>query len=160
MWPFSPSVPELTPHDVGTHLHGDVKANTIEDAVAYDYIIVGGGTAGCCLASQLSEDPSVTVLLLERGNVVDTWASKVPLISSNLLRSGTQAVRWTTLPMPDIDGRMLEVLRGDALGGCSRINSMVYTCGAPGDYNLWMELGHEGWRYDDLLSYFVKSEKV
>ncbi|TFY74655.1 hypothetical protein EWM64_g9357 [Hericium alpestre] len=159
MWPFSHSVPELKPHEVGTCLHANVRASAV-DAVTYDYIIVGGGSAGCCLASRLSEDPSVTVLLLERGNVTDTWASKVPLISSDLFRSGTPAARWTTQPMPEVDGRTLEVVRGEALGGTSRVNGLVYTRGAPGDYNLWKELGHEGWGYDDLLPYFVKSEKT
>lgn len=98
------------------------------------------------------------MLLLERGNVADSWVSKVPLMSSNLFREGTQAARWETLPMPDVDNRVLEVVRGEALGGTSRVNGMVYTRGAPGDYNRWKEMGHSNWGYDDLEPYFVKSE--
>lgn len=60
--------------------------------------------------------------------------------------------------MPDVDNRVLEVVRGEALGGTSRVNGMVYTRGAPGDYNRWKEMGHSRWGYDDLEPYFVKSE--
>ena len=82
------------------------------------------------LASRLSEDPTITVLLLEQGPVADTWASRVPLISGNPYRSGTLARTWWSLPMPDADNRCLEVMRGEALGGTSRINCMYYTRGA------------------------------
>lgn len=60
--------------------------------------------------------------------------------------------------MPDVDNRVLEVVRGEALGGSSRVNGMVYTRGAPGDFNRWKEMGHSSWGYDDLELYFVKSE--
>ena len=100
----------------------------------------------------------MTVLLLERGEVADTWASRVPLISSDMNRSGTQGVRWESLPMPEVDNRVQEVVRGEGLGGTSRLNSMLYTRGAPGDYNRWKAMGHPGWGYDELLPYFVKSE--
>ncbi|KAI0753766.1 alcohol oxidase [Fomes fomentarius] len=126
----------------------------------YDYIIIGGGTAGCVLASRLSEDPSVTVLLIEQGPVDDTWASRVPLISGNMYRSGTAARMWWSLPMQDADNRYLEVMRGEALGGTSRINSCLYTRGTPGDYNRWKELGNDGWGYEDVEPYFVKSERT
>ncbi|KAG7088756.1 hypothetical protein E1B28_012722 [Marasmius oreades] len=147
MWPFEDSVPEITAQDAAKRQE-------------YDYIIVGGGTAGCCLASRLSEDPSVTVLVIELGNVADSWASKVPAISAHPHRSGSQAVRWKALPLSNVDSRVLEVVRGEALGGTSRVNAMVYTRGTPGDYNRWKEMGHPSWGYDQLEPYFVKSEKT
>ncbi|KAH9856086.1 alcohol oxidase [Lenzites betulinus] len=150
------SVPELSPQDVGTPL--PIDPTTDPETYTYDYIIVGGGTAGCVLASRLSEDPSVTVLVVEQGPVADTLKSRVPLISGNPYRRGTVAATWWARPLPELGGRSLEVMRGEALGGTSRINSLLYTRGLPGDYNRWQELGCNGWGYDDLMPYFVKSE--
>ncbi|KAI0312498.1 alcohol oxidase [Amylostereum chailletii] len=157
MWPFSQHpIPELRPQDVGTPT--PIDPHLVEEGHTYDYIIVGGGTAGCVLASRLSEDHGVTVLLIERGGVMDNWASKVPVISADLFRKHTPAARWFALPMPSVDERCLEVVRGECLGGASRVNAMVYTRGAPGDWNSWEALGNQGWGYDDLIPYFVKSE--
>ncbi|KAH9900666.1 alcohol oxidase [Cubamyces lactineus] len=150
------SVPELNPQDVGTPL--PLNPSVPAASYTYDYIIVGGGTAGCVLASRLSEDPSVSVLVIEQGPVADTWASRVPVISGDPYRSGTLASTWWALPMAQVERRSLEVMRGEALGGTSRINSLLYTRGMPGEYNRWKELGCEGWGYDDLEPYFVKSE--
>ena len=139
-----PSVPELNAPDVGSLFHPNVSADRRH---TYDYIVVGGplytrslerrlikcftgGTAGCVLASRLSEDPHVTVLLIEQGPIADTWSSRVPLISGNPYRSGTVAKTWWSLPLRDADNRYLEVMRGEALGGTSRINSLLYTRGA------------------------------
>ncbi|KAI0365825.1 alcohol oxidase [Pilatotrama ljubarskyi] len=151
-----PSVPELAPQDVGTPV--PVSPHVPAETYTYDYIIVGGGTAGSVLASRLSEDPSVSVLVIEQGPVADTWASRVPVISGNPYRDGTLATTWWSLPMPQVNGRALQVMRGEALGGTSRINSLLYTRGPPGDYNRWKELGCEGWGYDDLQPFFVRSE--
>ncbi|KAI0820493.1 alcohol oxidase [Trametes gibbosa] len=150
------SVPELSPQDVGTPLPTNPTIDP--ETYTYDYIIVGGGTAGCVLASRLSEDPSVTVLVVEQGPVADTWASRVPLISGDPYRSDTVAATWWARPMPELEGRSIEVMRGEALGGTSRINALLYTRGPPGDYNRWEELGCAGWGYSDLEPYFVKSE--
>ncbi|OSD05217.1 GMC oxidoreductase [Trametes coccinea BRFM310] len=130
------------------------------EAYTYDFVIVGGGTAGCCLASRLSEDPAVKVLLIERGPLRDDWASKVPLISSNPYAKDAPVGRWWAQPLPQADGRPLEVVCGEALGGTSSINCMLYTRGTPGDYNRWSELGNNGWGYHDLEPYFVKSENT
>lgn len=81
------------------------------------------------LASRLSEDPRVTVLLIEQGPVENSWMSRVPLISSNPFRSGTVAKTWWSLPIQGADNRYLEIMRGEALGGTSRINSLLYTRG-------------------------------
>ncbi|EIW56999.1 alcohol oxidase [Trametes versicolor FP-101664 SS1] len=153
-----PIVPELRPQDVGTPL--PINPAVPVETYTYDYIVVGGGTAGCVLASRLSEDPSVSVLLVEQGPVADTWASRIPLISGNPYRNGTLAATWWSQPMPQLDGRAIQVMRGEALGGTSRINALLYTRGPPGDYNRWKELGCDGWGYADLEPYFAKSEET
>nr|VWO94946.1 Alcohol oxidase [Ganoderma boninense] len=150
-------VPELSPKDVGARV--PVSPNLARETYTYDYIVVGGGTAGCTLASRLTEDPSVTVLLIERGPVADTWGSRVPLISANPFDKETLAHRWWSLPLEAAGDRYVEVVRGEGLGGSSRINAMLYTRGTPGDYNQWKALGNDGWGYDDLEPYFMKSEK-
>ena len=92
-------------------------------------LLLVGGTAGCVLASRLSEDSSVSVLLIEQGPIADTWASRVPTISSNLFAKDSLAAQWWSLPMPHADNRSLGVMRGEALGGTTRINQMFYTRG-------------------------------
>ncbi|TBU44839.1 FAD/NAD(P)-binding domain-containing protein [Dichomitus squalens] len=109
----------------------------------YDYIIVGGGTSGAVLASRLSEDPAVSVLVLEKGQVVDTWITRIPLLFANP----------TSKNFPMVRGEVLG-------GGGSRINGALYTRGTPYDYNRWEELGNVGWGYNDLEPYFVKSENT
>ena len=89
-----------------------------------------GGTAGCVLASRLSEDSGVKVLVIERGSVADTWASKVPMISANTFREGGHARRWFAQPLAEANDRCLEVVCGEGIGGTSRINGMLYTRGA------------------------------
>ncbi|RPD76871.1 alcohol oxidase [Lentinus tigrinus ALCF2SS1-7] len=150
--------PEVLPEEVGTPI--PVSPSIPIDTYTYDYIVVGGGTAGCVLASRLSEDGDVSVLLLEQGPVADTWASRVPLLSGNMFAKDSLAARWWSLPLKNADNRFLEIIRGEALGGTSRINGMLYTRGSPGDYNQWKALGHDGWAYSDLERYFVKSEKA
>ncbi|KAI0676305.1 GMC oxidoreductase [Trametes maxima] len=158
MWPFSSdqAFPEVALEEVGT---ADSSASpAILEEYTYDYIIVGGGTAGSCLASRLSEDPDVTVLVLERGGIADGWADRVPLISSNPYRAGAPIGRWWAQPMPEVNDRSFEVVCGETMGGTSAINCMFYTRGPAGDYNRWAELGNEGWGYCDLEPYFIKSE--
>lgn len=120
--------------------------------------MISGGTAGCTLASRLSENPEISVLVLECGPANDTWLSRNPLISSDPTRPTFGATRWKSEPMKYCDGRRSGVIRGEALGGTSRINSMIYTRGTPADYDAWASLGHSEWSYEKLLPYFVKSE--
>ncbi|KAJ7593783.1 alcohol oxidase [Mycena floridula] len=146
MWPFSSSYPAL-------------NASQVRNLTShkYDYIVVGGGTAGCCLAARLSEDPAVKVLLVERGSVSDDWVSQVPLLSSNFFRHGAPVARWKVAPLPFAPDRVLHAVTGQGLGGASLINGAVYTRGI-GDYNKWT--AYPGWTYDQLEPYFIKSEQT
>ncbi|KAH9938978.1 alcohol oxidase [Epithele typhae] len=156
---MAPSVSEHTPREVGTPLPVDPQVRP--ETYTYDYIIVGGGTAGCVVASRLSEDQKVSVLVIEQGPVDDSWLSRVPLASGNIYEGEhPMALRWWSEPLRHANNRFLEIFQGKALGGASRVSGMLYTRGTPGDYNRWKELGNEGWGYDDLLPYFVKSEKT
>ncbi|KAG6853877.1 hypothetical protein C0991_000484 [Blastosporella zonata] len=126
----------------------------------YDYIVVGGGTAGCVLASRLSEDPGVKVLLLERGGARLGWATRVPLISTNFLGDENAAYSWPSAPVANLSGNpSLTMVTGKGLGGGSGINSMAYTRGYPQDYDLWSDSGRKGWSYKEIEGYFKKSEK-
>ncbi|KAH9926550.1 alcohol oxidase [Epithele typhae] len=151
------SVPERLPREVGTPL--PLSPLVPPETYTYDYIIVGGGTAGCVLASRLSEDPGVSVLVIEQGPVSNTWASRVPLISGNIYDKSNLSTKLWSQPLRHVDNRYLEVIYGQALGGTTRVNGMLYTRGCPGDYNQWKALGNDGWGYEDLEPYFAKSEK-
>ncbi|KAJ6595832.1 alcohol oxidase [Mycena vulgaris] len=134
-------------------------ASVDEDAESgvYDYIIVGGGTAGCVLANRLSKNPAVTVLLLERGDARMGWGTRVPLMSTNFMGDESAAYRWPAAH-PVGDARMLSLVTGKGLGGGSSINSMQYTRGSPAEYNLWSENGRQGWSYAEVEPYFKSSE--
>ncbi|HKB51580.1 MAG TPA: GMC family oxidoreductase N-terminal domain-containing protein [Solirubrobacterales bacterium] len=121
---------------------------------AYDYVIVGAGSAGCVLAARLSEDPDVSVLLLEAGPPDTNENIHVPL--GYLQLAGTE-VDWGyfTAPEPSCNGRRIPLPRGKVLGGSSSINAMVYIRGNRRDYDEW---GTPGWAWDDLFPYFLKSE--
>jgi choline dehydrogenase len=107
----------------------------------------------------LSASPATTVLLLERGPALDTWMSRIPIASSNILRSDGGATSWLSEPMKYCDDRKSLFFRGEVLGGASRINSTVYSRGAKADYNAWAELGLPKWSYEKVLPFFVKGEK-
>ena len=111
------------------HQNADDAASQLQSNT-YDYIIAGGGTAGCVLAARLSEDPAVSVLLLEQGPVADTWKNRVPLLSFNVYDRDDRTATWWTEPLAHAGGRFVQVVRGECLGGTSRINGMVYTRGA------------------------------
>ncbi len=126
--------------------------------VTYDYIIVGGGTAGCVLANRLSADPSVSVLLLEAGGKDDYFWIDIPV--GYLYTIGNPRTDWcyTIEPDPGLNGRTVGYARGKVLGGCSSINAMIYMRGQKTDYDHWASLGNRGWSWDDVLPVFKRSE--
>ncbi|MEM5583202.1 GMC family oxidoreductase N-terminal domain-containing protein [Roseibium sp. AS2] len=125
---------------------------------AWDYVIVGAGTAGCVLANRLSEDPGVRVLLLEAGKSDNYIWIHIPV--GYLHCMGNPRVDWgfKTAADPGLNGRSLVYPRGKVLGGSSSINGMIYMRGQARDYNHWRQLGLSGWSWDDVLPYFRKSE--
>jgi choline dehydrogenase len=123
----------------------------------HDYVIVGAGSAGCVLASRLSEDPSVRVLLLEAGGKDRSPNIKIPAAFAKQFHT---KLDWDyqTEPEPHVDNRALYVPRGKSLGGSSSMNAMLYVRGRPLDYDAWEAQGAPGWGFRDLLPYFIRSE--
>jgi choline dehydrogenase-like flavoprotein len=122
-----------------------------------DYVIVGAGSAGCVLANRLSEDPSVSVLLIEAGGSDRSPKVKIPAAFAEQFRT---KLDWNfeTEPEAHVDGRRLYIPRGKMLGGCSSMNAMLYVRGRPLDYDGWEAQGAPGWGYRDVLPYFVRAE--
>ncbi len=128
------------------------------DAGEFDYVIVGAGTAGCCLANRLSADPDVKVALLEAGGKDSWFWIHVPV--GYLYTQNTPRTDWCykTEAEPGLNGRALNYPRGRVLGGCSSINGMIYMRGQARDYDHWRQLGNAGWSWDEVLPYFKRSE--
>jgi choline dehydrogenase len=123
-----------------------------------DYVVVGAGSAGCVLAGRLSEQPDVSVTLLEAGGPDKNRNISVPAAFGQLFRTADD---WdfATEPEPGCDGRQMYWPRGKVLGGCSSINAMIYIRGNRLDYDGWRDdAGCAGWGYDDVLPYFLRSE--
>lgn len=132
--------------------------NQHDDGHEYDFVIIGGGSAGCVLAGRLSEDPNVSVCLLEAGGNGNNWIVNVP--AAAILSISTKINNWAfnTTPQSGLNGRLGYQPRGKGLGGSSAINAMVYIRGHRQDYDHWAALGNTGWSYDEVLPYFKKSE--
>ncbi len=130
----------------------------IDADASFDFVIVGGGTAGCLLANRLSADPDVSVLLIEAGGSDRRFWINVPV--GYLYNMGNPAVDWCyrTESDPGLNGRSLAYPRGKVLGGCSSINGMIYMRGQAADYDGWRQMGNRGWGWDDVLPYFRRSE--
>ncbi|MBS0337334.1 MAG: GMC family oxidoreductase N-terminal domain-containing protein [Proteobacteria bacterium] len=124
----------------------------------FDYVIVGGGSAGCVLAARLSEDPAVRVCLVEAGAQDDSVLVKVPLGAAVILPSKIRNWAFQTVPQPGLGGRRGYQPRGRTIGGSSSINAMIYMRGHPSDYDEWAALGATGWAWKDVLPYFLRSE--
>ncbi len=127
--------------------------------MSFDYVIVGAGSAGCVLANRLSEDPKVTVALLEAGGKNDGLLVRMPAGASQLFNN-KNASNWAfeTMPQPELNGRRLFTPRGRGWGGSSAINAMLYIRGHARDYDQWRQTGLAGWGYGEVLPYFKRAQ--
>jgi len=123
----------------------------------YDYIVIGAGSAGCVLASRLTENRDVTVLLVEAGPPDRQREIHIPAAFSKLFRTPLDW-NYTTEPQEHLNGRRLYWPRGKMLGGSSSMNAMIYIRGRRADFDVWRDLGNPGWGFDDLLPLFKSAE--
>jgi choline dehydrogenase len=136
----------------------DGTADIVERGTTlYDYIVIGAGSAGCALASRLTERPDINVLLIEAGPPDRKREIHIPAAFSKLFKTD---VDWdfSTVPQEHLNGRSLYWPRGKTLGGSSSMNAMIYMRGVRADYDAWRELGNAGWGFDDLLPLFKAAE--
>ncbi|KAJ4318593.1 hypothetical protein N0V84_006758 [Fusarium piperis] len=130
----------------------------------YDYIIVGGGTAGLTIANRLSENPSVSVLVLEAGPLDDARNLTIPKgllpVPGVIGNGGWSEYEWglITEPQTYLNDQSMEIPQGKAIGGSSILNGLCWTRGPASDYDGWEKLGNKGWSWNDMLPYFKKSE--
>ncbi|MEM1235452.1 MAG: GMC family oxidoreductase N-terminal domain-containing protein [Pseudomonadota bacterium] len=131
-------------------------------ADTFDYIVVGGGSAGCALANRLSEDPKSTVCLIEAGGEARSLLTRVPVAAAATVPAhlGVKIYNWAfdTTAQPGLKGRRGFQPRGRGLGGSSLLNAMIYVRGHRNDYDGWRDAGCVGWGYDDVLPIFKRAE--
>ncbi len=129
---------------------------------SYDFVIVGGGSAGCALARRLSDDPSVRVLVLEAGRADAWWDVGIHMPAALMIPQGNRFYDWRyrSEPEPQMAGRRVDHARGKVLGGSSSINGMIFQRGNPADYDGWSrEPGLDRWSYAHCLPYFKRMER-
>jgi choline dehydrogenase len=129
-----------------------------DEGDVFDYVVVGAGTAGCVLASRLSEDPDTRVALIEAGPPDRHPLIHIPAtVGAAISRPGLNW-RFVTVPQGDLAGRSIPIPRGHVVGGSGSINGMVYFRGHPTDFDDWAAAGNPGWSYREVLPYFLRSE--
>ena len=124
----------------------------------FDYIVVGAGAAGCVVASRLSEDPGISVCLLEAGGPDTHPLVHMPAGVAAMVPTSINNWQYQTVPQPGLNGRIGYQPRGKTLGGSSSINAMAYHRGHREDFNRWAALGNPGWSYDEVLPFFKRAE--
>jgi choline dehydrogenase-like flavoprotein len=124
----------------------------------FDYVIVGGGSAGCVLAARLSEDPAVQVALIEAGPSDTSALIHCPAGIALMARTEIVSQGLNTVPQPGLNGRIGFQPRGRTLGGSSSTNAMAYIRGQQADYDTWAQMGCAGWSWAEVLPYFLKAE--
>lgn len=126
----------------------------------FDYVIIGGGSAGCVLAARLSEDPAIKVCLIEAGGTGRSFMVRAPAMVAGMISGRPKINNWAfwSTPQQGLNNRRLFQPRGRCLGGSSAINAMLYIRGHPSDYDAWAEAGAEGWDWHSVLPWFRKSE--
>ena len=143
-------------HDCGTCVRPHQGIPVTHEA--FDYVIVGAGSAGCTLAGRLTEDASVRVLLLEAGGWDnDPWI-KIPLGFGQIRKKRLHDWGYFSEPQESVGGRRIECRRGKVIGGSSSINAMGWVRGHPSDFDRWASQGLPGWSYKEVLPYFKKQE--
>jgi choline dehydrogenase-like flavoprotein len=126
-------------------------------AEGYDFIVIGGGSAGCVIAARLSEDPAARVLLLEAGGSDRHPFYHLPAGFAKMTK-GIGSWGWSTVPQRHMRDRVFRYTQAKVIGGGSAINAQIYTRGNALDYDEWRQMGCEGWGYEDVLPYFRKAE--
>jgi len=151
-WGLPPQRGVARPSPAGTL----VRMSEPEDA--FDYVVVGAGTAGCVLAARLSEDRHVRVALIEAGPM--DWHPFIHIPATVGAAISLRSINWRfmTVPQEHLAGRAIPIPRGHVVGGSGSINGMVYFRGHPTDFDDWAAAGNPGWSYREVLPYFLRSE--
>jgi choline dehydrogenase-like flavoprotein len=124
----------------------------------FDFVVVGGGSGGCTVAGRLSEDPNISVAVLDAGGRNDNWVVTTPFALVLMVAGNVNNWAFNTVPQKGLNGRIGYQPRGKGLGGSSAINAMVYIRGHRADYDQWAALGNAGWSFADVLPYFKRAE--
>jgi choline dehydrogenase-like flavoprotein len=124
----------------------------------FDYVVVGAGSGGCTVAGRLSEDPAISVAVLDAGGKNDNWVVTTPFALVLMVAGNVNNWAFNTVPQKGLNGRIGYQPRGKGLGGSSAINAMVYIRGHRADYDQWASLGNAGWSFADVLPYFKRAE--